>query len=266
MVVAVHGTSRARSPAIALIADIACIDRFPNAKHFSSYLRSTPSVDSSNEVIRIGRTNNLAVSYLLHYLLSLSAILKHEIKRVLSIFACGTTSYQLLVLKPSWLYKLPQNFLPFHFNIFSRPMLKVYVPKELAPGEARVGLAPDSIKKLKVGGFQVTLEKGAGEASSYSDAEYKKNGALISASKTDIKKADIIVKVRPPLQKGQNSEAEAYKKEAFLISFQEIQSNQKNLRIYKKKQTKYIRRRMDTPYCPGPIDGCTELYGHDCRL
>lgn len=43
--------------AIAIIADIADIKRFPNSKHLASYLRSTPSVDQSNEVTRIGRTN-----------------------------------------------------------------------------------------------------------------------------------------------------------------------------------------------------------------
>ncbi len=43
--------------ALALIADIASIDRFPNSKHLTSYLRSAPSVDSSGDIIRIGRTN-----------------------------------------------------------------------------------------------------------------------------------------------------------------------------------------------------------------
>ena len=38
--------------AIAIIADIATIDRFPNSKHFTSYLRSAPGVDSSNETTR----------------------------------------------------------------------------------------------------------------------------------------------------------------------------------------------------------------------
>ena len=42
--------------AIAIIADIATIDRFPNSKHFTSYLRSAPGVDSSNETTRITRT------------------------------------------------------------------------------------------------------------------------------------------------------------------------------------------------------------------
>lgn len=43
--------------ALALIADIASIDRFPNSKHLTSYLRSAPSVDNSGNVTRIGKTN-----------------------------------------------------------------------------------------------------------------------------------------------------------------------------------------------------------------
>jgi len=42
---------------LALIADIASIDRFPNSKHLTSYLRSAPSVDSSGKVTKIGKTN-----------------------------------------------------------------------------------------------------------------------------------------------------------------------------------------------------------------
>ena len=43
--------------AVALIADIAEIERFDNSKHLTSYLRSAPGVDSSNENIRNLRTN-----------------------------------------------------------------------------------------------------------------------------------------------------------------------------------------------------------------
>ena len=42
--------------AIAIISDIATIKRFPNSKHFSSYLRSTPGIDSSNDTVRVTRT------------------------------------------------------------------------------------------------------------------------------------------------------------------------------------------------------------------
>lgn len=43
--------------AIALMADIATVERFPNSKHFTSYLRSAPGVESSNETTRITNTN-----------------------------------------------------------------------------------------------------------------------------------------------------------------------------------------------------------------
>jgi transposase len=42
--------------ALALIADIADISRFPDAKHLSSYLRSSPGIDSSNNSTKILRT------------------------------------------------------------------------------------------------------------------------------------------------------------------------------------------------------------------
>jgi transposase len=42
--------------AIAIIADIGTVERFQNSKHFTSYLRSAPGIDSSNEKQRITRT------------------------------------------------------------------------------------------------------------------------------------------------------------------------------------------------------------------
>lgn len=43
--------------ALAIIADIATVERFPNAKHFTSYLRTAPEVDSSNDKVIIKGTN-----------------------------------------------------------------------------------------------------------------------------------------------------------------------------------------------------------------
>ncbi len=66
----VHGISP--FVAIALISDYAQIDRFKNGKHFSSYLRSAPKVDSSNDTTHIGKTNRqgrkLSISLLLQSL------------------------------------------------------------------------------------------------------------------------------------------------------------------------------------------------------
>jgi transposase len=43
--------------ALAIIADVVDISRFKNAKHFTSYLRSAPQVESSNEKTIIKSTN-----------------------------------------------------------------------------------------------------------------------------------------------------------------------------------------------------------------
>jgi len=60
--------------AIAIMADIAAIDRFPNSKHFSSYLRSTPGVSSSNETTIIKKTNKFGRK---HSITLLSQSLNH---------------------------------------------------------------------------------------------------------------------------------------------------------------------------------------------
>ena len=43
--------------ALAIISDIIDVSRFKNAKHFASYLRSTPRVESSNDKTIIKSTN-----------------------------------------------------------------------------------------------------------------------------------------------------------------------------------------------------------------
>ena len=100
-----------------------------------------------------------------------------------------------------------------------------------------MALVPDSVKRLTSQGFRVVVQKGAGERSFYSDTDYRKAGAKISSARGDIKKADIILKVRSPVSlKGKKNESESYKQAAFLISFQDTSSNPKNMRVYKKRK------------------------------
>jgi NAD(P) transhydrogenase subunit alpha len=48
--------------------------------------------------------------------------------------------------------------------------MRIGVPKETAPGERRVALAPESCKKLRQAGYEIALESGAGEAASFCPA------------------------------------------------------------------------------------------------
>ncbi len=72
------------------------------------------------------------------------------------------------------------------------------VPAESAPGEKRVAATPESVKKLKALGFAIQVEKGAGQASGFSDAEYLEAGAMTVEREAVLSASDVIVKVRPP--------------------------------------------------------------------
>src|SRR5512133_4146622 len=73
--------------------------------------------------------------------------------------------------------------------------MKVGVPRETAPGEHRVALVPESVKRLTGNGFEIELERGAGEAASFLDAAYEEAGATLVA---DPYSAEAIAKVQTP--------------------------------------------------------------------
>lgn len=72
--------------------------------------------------------------------------------------------------------------------------LKVGVPKETFPLERRVAASPESVGRLVKPGFQVLIEKGAGEGAHFTDQAYEAAGATIV---DDVwKDSDIVLKVR----------------------------------------------------------------------
>jgi len=78
-------------------------------------------------------------------------------------------------------------------------MTVICVTKERRAGETRVALTPETAKKLIAQGFSVTVEAGAGAASSYLDADYTAAGAeVVKTAKAVLGKADILFKVRGP--------------------------------------------------------------------
>jgi len=57
--------------------------------------------------------------------------------------------------------------------------MRIGVTKETAPGERRVALVPDIVSRLTASGFEVLVEKGAGEQASFTDAAYTEAGATV---------------------------------------------------------------------------------------
>src|SRR5919108_3723654 len=73
--------------------------------------------------------------------------------------------------------------------------MKVGVPRETASGERRVALVPESVKRLTAGGFEVVVERGAGESASFPDGEYESADATLV---DDPYAAEAVVKVQAP--------------------------------------------------------------------
>ena len=77
--------------------------------------------------------------------------------------------------------------------------MKIAVPRETADGETRVALTPQAAAQLIGDGVEVVVQRGAGEASFISDAEYTEAGASIADDVPALYgQADVIVRVGRP--------------------------------------------------------------------
>jgi NAD(P) transhydrogenase subunit alpha len=77
-------------------------------------------------------------------------------------------------------------------------MIAIGVPAE-DRDEPRIGLTPETVKKLIKAGAKVRVRAGAGLRSHFSDDQYKEAGAEIAKSDADaVADADIVLTVRRP--------------------------------------------------------------------
>lgn len=76
--------------------------------------------------------------------------------------------------------------------------MKIAVLKETAPGESRVAASPETVKKFVGLGAEIAVEKGAGEAASFSDTAYSAAGAQVGTAAATAKGADIVMGVQGP--------------------------------------------------------------------
>ncbi len=77
--------------------------------------------------------------------------------------------------------------------------MQIGVLKETHPGENRVALIPDTVKKLVKLGADITVESALGQGSGYADDEYAEAGAAVSADRNGmLGQSDIILRIRKP--------------------------------------------------------------------
>jgi len=99
--------------------------------------------------------------------------------------------------------------------------MKIGVPKEIRPGERRVAATPESVARLVKLGFEVSIQRGAGEGAAFPDGEYEKAGASLVPNARELwSSADVVLKVQPPEQNAElGHEAELLNEGATLVSF-----------------------------------------------
>ena len=79
--------------------------------------------------------------------------------------------------------------------------MKVGIPSEVKNHEYRVAITPAGVLELNRNGHEVFVQKGAGEGSSISDAEYSSAGATILDTADDVwGTGDLILKVKEPIE------------------------------------------------------------------
>ena len=86
------------------------------------------------------------------------------------------------------------------------------VPREAAPGERRVALVPDVVRRLVAAGAEIVVESGAGTGALIDDASYVAAGARIGDDAWD---CDVVVKVTPPTP----AEVDRLRDDAILVGF-----------------------------------------------
>ena len=77
--------------------------------------------------------------------------------------------------------------------------MQIGVLKETHPGENRVAVIPDTVKKLVKLGAELTVEAALGQGAGFADETYSEAGATITSNRNDIlAKSDIILRIRKP--------------------------------------------------------------------
>lgn len=76
--------------------------------------------------------------------------------------------------------------------------LTLGIPREVAPGEHRIPLDPDSAGLLVQHGHRILMENEAGKSAHFFDHEFSEAGVEIVYDKKEIFSSDIILKVSPP--------------------------------------------------------------------
>lgn len=131
---------------------------------------------------------------------------------------------------------------PFTAGLYET--LTIGIPKESYPGERRVAITPANVKLLLKKGFsRILIETGAGAEAQFTDEAYEQAGAKTVERRTVFSESDILLKVRAVSIDGPDSEIDAIREGATVISF--IYPNQNKNVVEKLSSRKATAFAMD---------------------
>ena len=77
--------------------------------------------------------------------------------------------------------------------------MRIFVPKEIHPGENRAALVPGTVAKLVRLGAELEIEQGLGASLGCAESEYQGAGAKLSSDRhQSLAGADMVLRVRKP--------------------------------------------------------------------
>ncbi|KAI4684118.1 hypothetical protein J4E81_009282 [Alternaria sp. BMP 2799] len=128
---------------------------------------------------------------------------------------------------------------PFTAGPYSN--LTIGVPKESYPGERRVAITPQNVKLLLKKGFsRILIERGAGSAAQFTDEAFEQAGAQTVDRRNVFSESDILLKVRALSIDGKDSEVDAIREGATVISMLYPMQNKPTVdRIASRKATAF---------------------------
>ncbi|MDE0611623.1 MAG: Re/Si-specific NAD(P)(+) transhydrogenase subunit alpha [Gammaproteobacteria bacterium] len=96
--------------------------------------------------------------------------------------------------------------------------MKIGIPKEIRPGENRVAISPETIKKLAGMGVEVVVEAGCGTGSCVTDQEYQEAGASVAPdAAATLGDADLVFKIQRPMTVEEGTDEIALMKEGAIL-------------------------------------------------
>ncbi|MHA7880033.1 MAG: Re/Si-specific NAD(P)(+) transhydrogenase subunit alpha [Saccharospirillum sp.] len=113
------------------------------------------------------------------------------------------------------------------------------IPRDRQTGETRIAVTPDTTRKLTALGFQVLIERGAGDIAQFADDLYQDAGAELTDDVASLyQRADILLKINGPAahEALSGNELDAMQDGKTWISFLAPAQNQDLLETFKQRQ------------------------------